>query len=62
MWNGSDFQYIIIIGMFFSILGQPYAGAPAQRVGSAPLRKMGSCQATHTVRGNGSLANKSVSR
>jgi len=41
------------------IPGQPYAGAPAQRVGSAPLRKMGSCQATHTVRGNGSLANKS---
>lgn len=40
------------------IAGQPYAGAPAQRCGSAPLRKMGS--QPPTIRGNGSLANKSM--
>ncbi|RUS86141.1 hypothetical protein EGW08_006089, partial [Elysia chlorotica] len=39
--------------------GQPFSGAPAQRCGSAPLRKMGGCQAP-TIRGNGSLANKST--
>jgi hypothetical protein len=39
--------------------GQPYAGAAGQRMGSAPLRKY---MATNsTLRGNGALANKSVS-
>ncbi|GFR81685.1 intermediate filament tail domain-containing protein 1 [Elysia marginata] len=39
--------------------GQPFSGAPAQRCGSAPLRKLGGSQAP-TIRGNGSLANKST--
>ncbi|XP_059144868.1 uncharacterized protein LOC131932008, partial [Physella acuta] len=45
------------------IPGQPFCGAPAQRMGSAPLRMMGGNQGQHppTIRGNGTLANKSTS-
>lgn len=47
----------------YILLGQPFCGAPAQRMGSAPLRMMGGNQGQHppTIRGNGTLANKSVS-
>lgn len=40
------------------ILGQPYAGASGQRMGSASLRKY---SPTHNIRGNGTIVNKSVS-
>ena len=40
------------------IPGQPYAGASAQRMGSASLRKY---SPTHNIRGNGTIANKSKS-
>ena len=44
---------------FFCHSGQPYAGASAQRMGSASLRKY---SPTHNIRGNGTIANKSVSQ
>ena len=45
--------------IFFCHSGQPYAGASAQRMGSASLRKY---SPTHNIRGNGTIANKSVSQ
>ncbi|KAK3576197.1 hypothetical protein CHS0354_016020 [Potamilus streckersoni] len=42
------------------IYGQPYAGASANRLGSAPLRQMHSYNASGVIRGNGTLANKSA--
>ncbi|KAL3841700.1 hypothetical protein ACJMK2_019808 [Sinanodonta woodiana] len=41
------------------IYGQPYAGASANRLGSAPLKQMHSSNASGVIRGNGTLANKS---
>lgn len=44
--------------IFYFISGAPYAGASAQRMGSASLRKY---SPTHNIRGNGTITNKSVS-